>query len=126
MSGLNSINLKYPYYFHVLHRSVFPQIDTNGNGRISVQELASRTDRSMKAFYKQEADTRMKALDTNKDGKVTWEEYTTGAENRRGNINPVVRIGQGSSGMLLTKKITCWPVTVALFEISEVLHRLDI
>jgi len=65
-------------------RSVFPQIDTNGNGRISVQELASRTDRSMKAFYKQEADTRMKALDTNKDGKVTWEEYTTGAENRGG------------------------------------------
>jgi len=61
----------------------------------------------MKAFYKQEADTRMKALDTNKDGKVTWEEYTTGAENRGGNINPVVRIGQGSSGMLLTKKITC-------------------
>lgn len=39
----------------------------------------------MKAFYKQEADNRLSGLDTNKDGKVSWEEYAKGAENRGGN-----------------------------------------
>lgn len=61
-------------------RLVFPVIDTNGDGQISVQELASRTEMSMKAFYRQEAATRSKELDTNGDGKVTWEEYTNEAE----------------------------------------------
>lgn len=62
-------------------RLVFPVIDTNGDGQISVQELASRTEMSMKAFYRQEAATRSKELDTNGDGKVTWEEYANEAEN---------------------------------------------
>ncbi|KAJ7342694.1 hypothetical protein OS493_040662, partial [Desmophyllum pertusum] len=37
----------------------------------------------MKAFYKQEADNRLSGLDTNKDGKVSWEEYAKGAEKQR-------------------------------------------
>ena len=63
---------------------MFPVIDTNGDGQISVQELASRTEMSMKAFYRQEAATRSKELDTNGDGKVTWEEYTNEAEKSGG------------------------------------------
>ena len=38
----------------------------------------------MKNFYKQEAENRLKTLDTNKDGKVSWEEYVKDAENRGG------------------------------------------
>lgn len=63
-------------------RSVFLLIDSDGNGQISVQELASRTERSMKTFYRQEANTRLMELDKNVDGKVTWEEYIKGANNR--------------------------------------------
>ena len=70
--------------FRVPFRSVIPLIDTNGDGVISVQELTSRTDRSMKAFYKQEAEIRLKGLDTNKDGQLTWKEYTKGAKSRAG------------------------------------------
>ncbi|KAL9986034.1 hypothetical protein ACROYT_G000091 [Oculina patagonica] len=65
-------------------RRIIPLIDKNGDGKISVQELAAWTDRSMKGFYKQEAESRLKELDTNKDGKVSWEEYVKGAENRGG------------------------------------------
>ena len=39
----------------------------------------------MKAFYKDEANTRLKSLDTNKDGKVSWDEYTESAEKQGGN-----------------------------------------
>lgn len=66
------------------YRSVIRIVDTDGDGRISVQELASRTEKSMKAFYKQEAQTRIKTLDTTKDGKVTWEEYAKVAQSRGG------------------------------------------
>jgi len=65
-------------------RLVIPLIDKNGDGQISVEELAAWTGRSMKNFYKQEAENRLKTLDTNKDGKVSWEEYIKGAENRGG------------------------------------------
>lgn len=66
-------------------RSVIPLIDINGDGRVSVEELAARTDKSMKAFYKDEANTRLKSLDTNDDGKVSWDEYTESAEKKGGN-----------------------------------------
>lgn len=65
-------------------RLVIPLIDKNGDGKITVQELAAWTGRSMKNFYKQEAENRLKTLDTNKDGKVSWEEYVKDAENRGG------------------------------------------
>lgn len=39
----------------------------------------------MKAFYKDEANTRLKSLDTNDDGKVSWDEYTDSAEKKGGN-----------------------------------------
>ena len=58
----------------------------NGDGRVSVEELAARTDKSMKAFYKDEANTRLKSLDTNNDGKVSWDEYTESAEKKGGNL----------------------------------------
>lgn len=67
-------------------RSVIPLIDINGDGRVSVEELAARTDKSMKAFYKDEANTRLKSLDTNNDGKVSWDEYTDSAEKKGGNL----------------------------------------
>ena len=67
-------------------RSVIPLIDINGDGRVSVEELAARTDKSMKAFYKDEANTRLKSLDTNNDGKVSWDEYTESAEKKGGNL----------------------------------------
>ena len=65
---------------------MFLLIDSDGNGQISVQELASRTERSMKTFYRQEANTRLMELDKNVDGKVTWEEYIKGANNRGGQL----------------------------------------
>ena len=40
----------------------------------------------MKAFYKDEANTRLKSLDTNDDGKVSWDEYTDSAEKKEGNL----------------------------------------
>ena len=67
-------------------RSVIPLIDINGDGQVSVEELAARTDKSMKAFYKDEANTRLKSLDTNNDGKVSWDEYTESAEKKGGNL----------------------------------------
>ena len=71
--------------FFFFGRSVIPLIDINGDGRVSVEELAARTDKSMKAFYKDEANTRLKSLDTNDDGKVSWDEYTESAEKKGGN-----------------------------------------
>lgn len=70
--------------FSFRYRRIIPLIDKNGDGKISVQELAAWTDRSMKGFYKQEAESRLRELDTNKDGKVSWEEYVKGAEKRGG------------------------------------------
>ena len=74
------------YYRFFFGRSVIPLIDINGDGRVSVEELAARTDKSMKAFYKDEANTRLKSLDTNDDGKVSWDEYTESAEKKGGNL----------------------------------------
>ena len=71
------------FIFLVL-RSVIPLIDKNGDGKISAQELSAWTHRSMRAFYRQEADSRLRTLDSNKDGKISWEEYAKGAENRAG------------------------------------------
>jgi len=65
-------------------RLVIPLIDKNRDGKITVEELAAWTSRSMKNFYKQEAENRLKTLDTNKDGKISWEEYVKGSENRGG------------------------------------------
>ena len=81
--GLSQANIKL-LNVSFRHRRVIPLIDKNGDGKITVQELAAWTDRSMKGFYKQEAESRLKPLDTNKDGKVSWEEYVKGAENRGG------------------------------------------
>ena len=84
----NHINRKqlFLYYGFFFGRSVIPLIDINGDGRVSVEELAARTDKSMKAFYKDEANTRLKSLDTNNDGKVSWDEYTESAEKKGGNL----------------------------------------
>lgn len=65
-------------------RSVLSLIDRNGDSNISVKELSAWTQKSMRTFYRQEADDKLSALDTNKDGKVSWVEYVKGAENRGG------------------------------------------
>lgn len=65
-------------------RSVLLLIDRNGDSEISVKELSAWTQKSMRTFYRQEADGRLSSLDSDKDSKVSWGEYVKGAENRDG------------------------------------------
>ena len=59
-------------------------IDRNGDSEISVKELSAWSQKSMRTFYRQEADGRLSSLDSNKDSKVSWVEYVKGAENENG------------------------------------------
>ena len=54
--------------------------DKDLDSKTSVEELTAWTQKSLRSAYKQEAEARAKALDKNKDGKITWEEYQQSKE----------------------------------------------
>lgn len=80
----NHKSLKQNGFFSLHCRSVLLLIDRNGDSEISVKELSAWTQKSMRTFYRQEADGRLSSLDSDKDSKVSWGEYVKGAENRDG------------------------------------------
>lgn len=63
--------------------------DTDKDGKITLEELTAWTKKSLRSVYKQEAKERLKRLDTNKDGKVSWEEYLKSKEDVGGKWLPV-------------------------------------
>ncbi|XP_078368289.1 calumenin-like [Oculina patagonica] len=54
--------------------------DTDKDGKVTLEELTAWTKKSLRSVYKREAKERLKKLDTNEDGKVSWEEYLKSKE----------------------------------------------
>lgn len=57
------------------YRELFPKIDVNQDKNVSDQELYEWIEQHMRKHVLRGAGKKMKDLDTNKDGKVSWEEY---------------------------------------------------
>ncbi|KAI4464736.1 reticulocalbin [Holotrichia oblita] len=56
-------------------RILLTKMDLDGDNKISRQELRAWILRSFRMLTKEEADERLQDVDTNNDGRVTWEEY---------------------------------------------------
>lgn len=54
---------------------LFPKIDVDRDKKISIPELYEWIEQHMKKHVLRQADVKMRDIDTNKDGKVSWEEY---------------------------------------------------
>ena len=58
-----------------LNRALFPKIDINNDKQVSMTELYGWIEQHMKKHVLQGTNVRLRELDTNEDGKVSWEEY---------------------------------------------------
>jgi len=56
-------------------RTLYPKIDVNKDKKISLSELYEWIEQHMRKHVLRGADAKMQDLDTNQDGKVSWEEY---------------------------------------------------
>lgn len=61
--------------YSFLNRALFPKIDINNDKQVSMTELYGWIEQHMKQHVLQGTDVRLRELDTNEDGKVSWEEY---------------------------------------------------
>lgn len=61
-------------------RAVISGSDENKDNKSSEEELRNWTQESLMSVHKRDAMVRLKTLDTNKDGKVTWEEFLKSKE----------------------------------------------
>lgn len=66
--------LRCQLYFS-LNRALFPKIDIDNDSQVSMTELYGWIEQHMKKHVLHGTDARMRELDTNKDGKLSWEEY---------------------------------------------------
>lgn len=64
-----------PYEVKQQLKELFPKIDVNQDKNVSDQELYEWIEQHMRKHVLRGAGKKMKDLDTNKDGKVSWEEY---------------------------------------------------
>ena len=58
-----------------LNRALFPKIDIDNDNQVSMTELYGWIEQHMKKHVLHGTDVRMMHLDSNKDGKVSWDEY---------------------------------------------------
>jgi len=56
-------------------RALFPKIDIDNDNQVSMTELYGWIEQHMKKHVLHGTDVRLSELDTNEDGKVSWEEY---------------------------------------------------
>jgi len=56
-------------------RALFPKVDIDNDNQVSMTELYGWIEQHMKKHVLHGTDARMRELDTNKDGKLSWEEY---------------------------------------------------
>ncbi|KAJ8305275.1 hypothetical protein KUTeg_015820 [Tegillarca granosa] len=56
-------------------RILAKQMDTNGDGQISEEELVNKIMHSFKTLDMEDGQDQFKELDVNKDGFITWKEY---------------------------------------------------
>ena len=63
------------YFLFPLHSALFPKIDVNGDTKISPKELYEWIEAHMKEHVILGVDMRIRDMDKNGDGKVSWEEY---------------------------------------------------
>lgn len=57
------------------NRELFPKIDIDRDSKVSVTELYEWIEQHMRKHVLRGADLKMRDIDTDKDGKVSWEEY---------------------------------------------------
>ena len=58
-----------------LNRALFPKIDIDNDNQVSMTELYGWLEQHMKKHVLHGTDARLEDLDSNKDGKISWEEY---------------------------------------------------
>lgn len=56
-------------------KQLFPKIDINHDKKVSEEELYEWIEPHIKKHVLRRTDTKMKGIDTNNDGKVSWEEF---------------------------------------------------
>lgn len=56
-------------------RALFPKIDIDNDNQVSMTELYGWLEQHMKKHVLHGTDARLEDLDSNKDGKISWEEY---------------------------------------------------
>ncbi|XP_027044692.1 calumenin-B-like [Pocillopora damicornis] len=54
---------------------LFPKIDVDNDKKISIPELYGWIEQHMKKHVLRQADLKMQDMDSNNDGKISWEEY---------------------------------------------------
>lgn len=64
-----------PFFFSLQHRALFPKIDIDKDNKVSMTELYEWIEQHMRKHVLRGADLKMRDIDTDKDGKVSWEEY---------------------------------------------------
>ena len=65
---------RYLLYFS-LNRALFPKIDIDNDNQVSMTELYGWLEQHMKKHVLHGTDVRLADLDSNRDGKISWEEY---------------------------------------------------
>lgn len=55
-------------------------MDEDKDEKLTLEELSAWTTTALKEFYKKDSKKRVEKLDTDKDGKVSWEEYLKSEE----------------------------------------------
>ena len=61
--------------FFIFNRQLFPKIDINHDKKVSEEELYEWIEPHIKKHVLRRTDKKMKGIDTNNDGKVSWEEF---------------------------------------------------
>lgn len=62
-------------YLFPPNRELYPKIDVNKDKKVSMDELYEWIEQHMRKHVLHGADMKMRDMDTNKDGKVSWEEF---------------------------------------------------
>lgn len=68
-------SIKTYYSIFLYNRALFPKIDIDKDNQLSMTELYGWIEQHMRKHVLHGADVKMRDLDTNKDRKVSWEEY---------------------------------------------------
>ena len=72
---------------YVSCRTILSEADADEDGKVSLDELTAWTRNTLKLAHKRETKQRLENLDTNKDGKVSWEEFQKNNKEDIGGIN---------------------------------------
>lgn len=106
-------------------RTIIPLTDVDSDNKTSLEELTNWTQKSLRTAHQADAKARLKHLDTNKDNKVTWEEFlkskedigATTEEQKKRRFN---HADEDKNGWLTQDEIT------SMFHPEEKPHMFDI